>query len=134
MSFRRLHLSFTERRRHRLAKKVDRLDRLESRTTITEPISFTGLAISALSPLVQLGFITRSDATGAISPITRCQRNRKKAGDASPKPYAIPANLLKSIDALALGRSLARARRERHQARVRPPTTTAAIPRTIGSP
>ena len=29
MSFRRLHLSFTERRRRRLAKKVDQLDRLE---------------------------------------------------------------------------------------------------------
>ena len=48
MSFRRLRFSFTEYRRRRLAKKVDRLDRLESRTTITEPMSFTGLA-SALS-------------------------------------------------------------------------------------
>ena len=37
MGFRRL--SFTERRRRRLAKKVDRLDRLETRNTITEPIS-----------------------------------------------------------------------------------------------
>ena len=44
-----LALSFTEARRRRLAKKVDRLDRLESRTTITEPISFTGLALSAIA-------------------------------------------------------------------------------------
>jgi hypothetical protein len=34
-------LSFTERRQRRLAKKVDRIDRLESTTTITELISIT---------------------------------------------------------------------------------------------
>jgi hypothetical protein len=35
--------SYTERRRARLALKVDVLDRLESRSTITEPISVAGL-------------------------------------------------------------------------------------------
>ncbi len=103
MSFFRLHLSFTERRRRRLAKKVDRLDRLESRTTITEPISFTGLAISAISPLVRLGIISRSGAANAINPVARADETAKKAGGAGPKPYAIPAHLFKSIDALALG-------------------------------
>ena len=38
-------LSFTENRRRRLAKQLDQF-RLEPRTTITEPISLTGLAIS----------------------------------------------------------------------------------------
>ncbi len=52
--------SFTERRRARLAFKSERLDRLEIRNTITEPISVTGLSISAFRGLVQLG-IMRAD-------------------------------------------------------------------------
>ena len=38
-------LSFTEDRRRKLRRQMELL-RLESRTTITEPISFTGLAVS----------------------------------------------------------------------------------------
>jgi len=45
MIFRRPSImSFTERRRRQLAMKWDRLDRLETRNAITEPISVTGLA------------------------------------------------------------------------------------------
>jgi hypothetical protein len=102
MSFRRLHLSFTERRRRRLAKKVDRLDRLESRTTITEPISFTGLAISALRGIVQLGLMSPFGASNAPNPLARAGETAKTAGRVGPKPYALPANLLKSIDAIAV--------------------------------
>ncbi len=98
----RLRLSFTERRRRMLAKKVDRLDRLEARTTITEPISFTGLSISALRGLVQLGLMSPYGGSNAPSPFVRAKDIEKQAGRAVPKPYAIPAKLLKSIDALAL--------------------------------
>ncbi len=100
----RLRLSFTERRRRMLAKKVDRLDRLEARTTITEPISFTGLSISALRGLVQLGLMSIYGGSNAPSPFVRAKEIEKQAGRAVPKPYAIPAKLLKSIDALALSR------------------------------
>ena len=75
MNFRRLHLSFTEYRRRRLAKKVDRLDRLESRTTITEPISFTGMALSAMAglgaPRVLLSGRREQCAAQPLAPRTR---------------------------------------------------------------
>ncbi len=97
----RLHLSFTEHRRRRLAKKVDLLDRLESRTTITEPISFTGLSISALRGLLQLGLMSAFGGSNAPSPFARAKEAAKTAGRAGPKPYVIPASLLKSVDAIA---------------------------------
>ncbi len=100
----RLRLSFTERRRRMLAKKIDRLDRLEARTTITEPISFTGLSISALRGLVQLGLMSVYGGSNAPSPFIRAKEIEKQAGRAAPKPYAIPTKLLRSIDALALSR------------------------------
>ncbi len=43
----RIRLSFTERRRRRLALKVDRLDRLESRNAVT-PIGATALGLGAI--------------------------------------------------------------------------------------
>ena len=100
MSFRRLRLSFTEYRRCRLATKVDRLDRLESRTTITEPVSIVGLSVSSLRGLVQLGLMSAYGGSNAPSPFVRPKDAAKQAG---PKPYFMPANLLKSIDAIALG-------------------------------
>ncbi len=47
--------SFTEKRRARLRKAVDLIERLETRSTITEPISVTALSVSALGGLKQLG-------------------------------------------------------------------------------
>ena len=103
MTFRRLHLSFTEARRRRLAKKVDRLDRLESRTTITEPISFTGMALSAMGNLVRLGFMY-PDTGNALRSLARAKEAGKAAGQSSPRPYAIPTKMLKTIDAIAMSR------------------------------
>ncbi len=57
----RYRLSFSEKRRARLAKKVDRLDRLEPRIPVTEPISFTAMSLGALRGLAQLGIM---DAQG----------------------------------------------------------------------
>jgi hypothetical protein len=77
MSLFRLHLSFTERRRRKLARKVDHLDRLESRNTITEPISFTGLSISALRSMVQLGIMHPYGASNAPSTLARARDAQK---------------------------------------------------------
>ncbi len=52
----RIHLSFTERRRRRLALKVDRLDRLEKRSTVT-PFSAFSLAAGAFQGLAQIGLM-----------------------------------------------------------------------------
>ena len=51
---------FTSRRRRYLAKKVDRLDRLETRTTMTEPISVVGLMMGSLRWLEQLGIVDKN--------------------------------------------------------------------------
>ena len=53
----RLHVSYTEGRRRRLARKTDQLDRLESRTAVAEPLSFTGLALASIRGMLQLGFM-----------------------------------------------------------------------------
>ena len=74
-------LSFTERRRRRLAKQMDRLDRLESRTTITEPVSFTGLALAGCA----------AGAAWAHQSFHRQQRSQRpraasSEGEPSPRP------------------------------------------------
>ena len=61
-----LRLSFTERRRASLARKFDQLCRLENRNTITEPISVTGLSISALRGLAQLGIMSVAGGNNSI--------------------------------------------------------------------
>ncbi|MGO9466349.1 MAG: hypothetical protein ACLQVF_19585, partial [Isosphaeraceae bacterium] len=50
----RFKVSVSQRRRA-LAKKVDQLDRLESKVTITEPISVMGICIPALRTLAGIG-------------------------------------------------------------------------------
>ena len=57
----RIHLSFTERRRRRLALKVDRLDLLglEKRSTVT-PFSAFSLAAGAFQGLAQVGLMQGS--------------------------------------------------------------------------
>jgi RHS repeat-associated protein len=95
-----MRLSFTERRRRRLAKNVDRLDRLESRTTITEPISITGLSISALRGLVQLGIMHPYGGSNALSGLFRPAAAVGQAGRAPRNPVVIQRDLLKPIPEL----------------------------------
>ncbi len=59
--------SFTSDRRRKLAKKVDRLERLETRNTITEPISVMSLAVTAMRGAERLGFILPYQASNALS-------------------------------------------------------------------
>ncbi len=63
----RIRLSFTERRRRRLALKVDRLDRLESRSTVT-PFSAFSLASGAFQGLAQLGLM-QGNASAQSGPL-----------------------------------------------------------------
>jgi YD repeat-containing protein len=90
-------LSFTERRRRRLTKQVDRLDRLESRTTITEPVSFTGLSISWLRELVQFGLVSNLIGCNALSGLRR-QTQQATQAQGPAKPSFLPRrNLLAPI-------------------------------------
>jgi len=62
----RIHLSFTERRRRNLAMKVDRLDRLEKRSTVT-PFTAFSLAAGAFQGLSQLGMMQSGGGGNALS-------------------------------------------------------------------
>ena len=86
--------SFTENRRRRLAKKVD-LDRLETRNTITEPISVTSLAVTALTGAAHLGFILPSQASNALSRLVLPADVAKQVGRTASNPIVFRGNLLK---------------------------------------
>jgi hypothetical protein len=72
-------LSFTERRRRKLALKTSRLDRLETRNTITEPISVTGLSLSALRGMVQFGIMQADGGNGAALQLARAAHQAQQA-------------------------------------------------------
>ncbi len=74
------HISFTEKRRARLRRAVDRLDQLESRTTITEPISVTGLSVTALRGLAQLGIMQVQGGGDALERLAAASRAAQQGG------------------------------------------------------
>ena len=73
-------LSFTERRRARqpLAMKFGRLDRLETRNTITEPISVTALSFTAFRGLAQLGIMQADGGNSALLALTEAAQQAKQ--------------------------------------------------------
>ena len=71
-------LSFTERRRARLALKSARLDRLETRNTMTEPISVTALSLTAFRGLAQLGMMHSDGGNSALLALTEAARQAKQ--------------------------------------------------------
>ena len=73
------------------------------RTQITEPISLVGLATNALRNLIALGFMYPDGANRALNMLAPAKDAAKKAGGSGRPPYALPAKLLKSIDAVAIG-------------------------------
>jgi RHS repeat-associated protein len=76
----RLRVSFTERRRARLARKFDRIERLETRNTVTEPISVTGLSVSALRGLAQLGIAQVHGGGDALERLAAASRAAQQRG------------------------------------------------------
>ena len=98
MSFRRLKFTgFTDRRRRQLAKKVDRLERLETRNTITEPISVTGLALSAITGASRLGLIPAFGASNALNGLRPPAAVAKQAARKGSITIPFRGNLLKPI-------------------------------------
>ncbi len=98
MSSRRL--SFTEKRRAKLARSVAQLDRLETRNTITEPISVLGLSLSAFRGLAQIGLMEpnamSNGLSGLVPPAEAAARSRRPAGQA-PTNF-IPIEIAAPID------------------------------------
>jgi hypothetical protein len=68
--------SFTEKRRARLAMQWDRLDKLESKNTITEPVSLLGLATGSLRGMVQLGLM-QADGGGLLTMARLAQQEQQ---------------------------------------------------------
>ena len=90
----RRKLSFTERRRARLAMKWDRLERLESKQTITEPISVAGLSISAFRGLAQLGIMQADGGNGALLAQARATQQARQTQIRTPHSAPVPNNAL----------------------------------------
>ena len=92
---RRRKPSFTEKRRARLAMKWDRLEKLETKNTITEPISVLGLSISAFRGLAQLGIMSADGGNSGLLTLARLSQqasqascpSRRKPRRASPTPF-----------------------------------------------
>ncbi len=82
-------LSFTERRRARLALKFARMDRLETRNTITEPISVTGLALSSMRGLVQLGIMQADGGNSGLLALTQAAHQAKQVLTRAPHAPAV---------------------------------------------
>jgi len=66
--------------------KVDRLDRLETRNTITEPISVLGLSVPAFQGLARLGFMDVNAMRGLAPPVEAANQAGHPAGHAAAAP------------------------------------------------
>ena len=93
MSRRRHMLSFTERRRASLAKKVAQLDQLETRNTITEPISVVALSVSAFTGLARLGIMSPNAMSNELNGPAGLGEAANRQGRAAPAARA-PTNFL----------------------------------------
>jgi YD repeat-containing protein len=86
--------SFTERRRARLAFKSPRLDKLETRNTITEPISVTGLSLTAFRGLVQLGIMQAGGVSDEMMELLQQGGKGSAAGGRAPNKSPLPTNFI----------------------------------------
>ncbi len=84
-------LSFTERRRARQAMKFGPLHRLETRNTMTEPISVTALSFTAFRSLAQLGIMQADGGNSELFALADAARQAKQ-GLVGPHPTAALPN------------------------------------------
>ena len=84
---------FTSRRRRYLAKKVDRLDRLETRNTMTEPISVVGLMMGSLHWLDQLGIVDKRMLGNPVSGLAKPDQATATGQPQAQKPPAAPDSI-----------------------------------------
>ena len=85
----RRRLSFTERRRRALALKSAHLDKLETRNTITEPISVAGLSVTAFRGLAQMGIMTADGDNGEALRLALAAHRAKEAESHGGHPAAV---------------------------------------------
>ncbi len=97
-----MSFGFVDKRRRALSIKPGQLQhlRLETKNTITEPISITSLAVSALRGAAQLGFILPNQASNALSGLMRPADVASQAGRPAKNPIIVNRDLLKPIPGL----------------------------------
>jgi hypothetical protein len=93
----------TSLRRRYLARKVDRLDQLERRTTMTEPISALGLLLGSMRWLEQLGIVDRNMLGSPLGSLAKPGPASAKGQPQAQKPS--PAS--DSFDSIMAARQLA---------------------------
>src|SRR5262245_49389138 len=93
--------SFTSRRRRELQKRVDRLETLEIRNTITEPISVLGLSLSALRGLASVGLIDLSGSGDALRRLQAAAESMRQGQAWGAQPTAVRSEVLSSASAFA---------------------------------
>jgi hypothetical protein len=74
--------SWTEKRRSRLRMQCVHLEVLESKHTITEPISVLGLSVSAFRGLAQMGLVDVNAMRGVAPPVQTANQARHPASQA----------------------------------------------------
>ena len=116
----RRKLSFTEKRRASLAMKWDRIERLESKNTITEPISVTALSLTAFRGLAQLGIMRADGDNSELLTFARLSRQANQGQTLVQKAPAAPPYTSPIGFVSAAAPSKRRGRRRRRGGRDRP--------------
>ena len=86
----RRRLSFTEKRRARLAMKWDRLEKLESRHTITEPISVLCAQHQCIRGLAQLGIMQADGGNSGLLTMARLAQQARQGPTRMTQAPAAP--------------------------------------------
>ena len=119
-------LSFTERRRARQAMKFGPLHRLETRNTMTEPISVTALSFSAFRTLAELGIMQADGGNGDLlalyggRPAGQAGTGRSAPGRGAPEQGRLDPHRLTADDDTPPGRRRRRFRAGTLRTRYRP--------------
>ena len=99
----RHRISFTEKRRRKLARKSS-LERLELRNTMTEPISVAALSVSAMRGLAQMGIMSADGGNGAALRIAQAAQQAKEAQGQARRTLAAPQRDSIAIASASLSR------------------------------
>jgi RHS repeat-associated protein len=96
--------SFTERRRARLRKAVERVEKLEGRNTITEPISITALSLGITRTLGDLGLVQVHGGADALERLAAAQHAAQKPTDHAHATQVLEPNPAHSFVPIAVSR------------------------------
>jgi hypothetical protein len=86
--------NYRENRRAALQKRVERLERSETKSTVNEPISVLALSVASLRGLVRSGFVDLSDLNNTPNVLAQLERAKTQREGRSNPPGAPPTNFV----------------------------------------